>query len=187
MLLAIVALCSGAVNAAEGTRHEGLYVGAALGRTSFDAKTPGLPTVASDEVAAGAKLYGGWRLGEHLGVEAGYVRFGSLAESVTVDGRTVEQAAKGRSLYAALTGRMPMTEKIVLTGKAGISFGKVSGTDVLPASAHLIGSRRSFMYGVGAEYRLSPQVALTADFDHFGKLSEGARANLLSAGVRYSF
>lgn len=187
VLLGIVALCSNAVNAAEGSRNEGPYLGASLGRTSFSARTSGVSTVSSDEVALAGKLYGGWRLGEHVGVEAGYVRFGSLAESVAVDGSTVEQGATGRSLYAALTGRMPVTPAVALTGKAGISFGKVSGTDVLPASAQLVGSRRSFMYGVGAEYQLSPQVALTADFEHFGKLSERARANLLSAGVRYSF
>jgi OmpA-OmpF porin, OOP family len=184
--MVIVALSAAHVNAADRTRDEGPYVGAALGRSSFSAKT-GLPTTASDEVAVGGKLYGGYRFNGHFGVEAGYVRFGSLAQSVTLGGSTVEQGAKGRSLYVAATGRMPVAQHIALLGKAGVSFGKVSGADVLPASAQLVGSRRSLMAGIGAEYQLSPQVALTVDFDHFGKLSDRARANLLSAGVRYSF
>lgn len=187
VLLAIVAACSTGVNAAEDNHTDGPYIGGSLGRTSFSARTPGLPTVASDEVALAGKVYGGWHLNEHFGVEAGYVRFGSLAESVSVGGDTVEQGARGRSLYAALTGRVPLTSSLALTGKAGVSFGKVSGNDVLPASAQLVGSQRSLMYGVGAEYRLSPQIALTADFEHFGKLSDNARASVMSAGMRYDF
>ncbi len=33
---------------------------------------------------------------------------------------------------------------------------------------------------------ISP-IALTADFEHFGKLSDNARASVMSAGMRYDF
>jgi len=51
----------------------------------------------------------------------------------------------------------------------------------------MTGSKRSFMWGIGAEYQLTSALALTADFDHFGQVSEKVRANLFSAGVRYRF
>jgi OmpA-OmpF porin, OOP family len=184
---AIVVLCSASVNAAERATIEGPYVGGSLGRTSFSAKEIGLPKTGSDEIAMSGKAYGGYQLTDRFGVEAGYVRLGSLSETVSVGNTPVEQTAKGRSLYVAGTGRMPISDKIALTGKAGISFGKVSGTNALPAANDITGSRRSFMYGLGGEYRVSQHVALTADFDHFGKVSDKVRANMFSVGARYTF
>jgi OmpA-OmpF porin, OOP family len=185
--LAILTLSAAHVNAAETTPTSGVYAGASLGRTSFSADSSGLPVGGRDDTALAGKLYLGYRLGEYFGVEAGYARLGSLAQTVSFGNAEVTQTAKGRSLYTAVTGRMPVAPQVALTGKAGLSFGKVSGANVLPVSADLTGSRRSFMFGVGAEYQMSPQIALVADFDHFGKLSDKARANLLSAGMRYSF
>lgn len=186
-LLGIVALSSTSVNAAAGGPAAGPYLGAALGRTSFSAGDLGLPRTGSDEVAVAGKLYGGWQIDPRFGVEAGYVRLGALSETLDVAGTDLRQGAKARSLYVAATGRLPVGEAVALTGKAGVSFGRVSGSSVLPASADLTGSRRSFMFGVGAEYSLSPQVALTADFDHLGKVSDKVRANLVSVGMRYRF
>jgi OOP family OmpA-OmpF porin len=187
LVLGMLALSSGGVNAADASAQPGPYVGASLGRGSFNARDPGLPKVASDETSLAGKVYGGYRLSDRLGVEAGYARLGSVHETLSVGGTAVEQGASGRSLYVAATGRLPIAQDLALTGKAGLSFGKVTGTNLLPASADITGSRRSFMYGIGAEYQLSSRVALTADFDHFGKLSQKVSANMLSAGVRYSF
>jgi len=186
-MLGILVLSSASVNAAQPDHAEGPYVGGSLGRSSFSAMNLGVPTSASDEVALSGKVYAGYRFTEHVGVEAGYARLGSVSETATVGAGSVEQSARGRSLYTAVTGRMPLTQAVALTGKAGISLGKVSGTNLLPAPADMLGSKRSFMYSLGAEYQMSPQVALTADFDHFGRLSEKVRANMLSVGMRYSF
>lgn len=187
LFLSMVAISSCAVNAAEGLHLEVPYVGAALGRASFGTRNLSLPKAASDETDTAAKIYAGYRLTDHFGVEAGYVRLGSMSETFTVGGVAVEQSARARSLYLAGTGRLPVSKSVALTGKVGLSFGKVSGANVLPAGAEITGSRRSFMYGLGAEVQLSPSVALTADFDHFGKVSDKVRANMVSAGVRYSF
>jgi OmpA-OmpF porin, OOP family len=115
------------------------------------------------------------------------VRLGSAVEKLTVGSNTVAQSVDARSLYVAATSRLPLSQDFALTGKAGVSFGKVSGSNVLPAAADMTGSKRSFMWGVGAEYQLTSALALTADFDHFGQLSSKVRANLFSAGVRYRF
>lgn len=187
-LLCMLAIASPqAANADTATQETGPYVGAALGRTSFSAKGLGLPRTASDESAQASKVYGGYRFSNTVGVEAGYVRLGSLSETLTVGANPVTQTTSARSLYVAATSRLPLSTDFALTGKAGISFGRASGANLLPAASDMSGSKRSFMWGVGAEYQLTSATALTVDFDHFGPVSDKVRANLFSAGVRYRF
>ena len=187
-LLCMLAISSAwAGNTDTNTQASGPYVGAALGRTSFSAKNLGLPKTGSDESAQASKVYGGYRFSDRLGVEAGYVRLGTAVETLTVGNNAVAQAVKARSLYVAATSRLPLSSDFALTGKAGVSFGKASGTNVLPVAADMTGSKRSFMWGIGAEYQLTNAIALTADFDHFGQVSNKMRANLFSVGARYRF
>lgn len=186
-LLCLLAVSSAWAGNAGSAQETGPYVGAALGRTSFSAKSLGLPKTGSDESAQASKVYGGYRFSDKLGVEAGYVRLGSAVETLTVGTNTVSQGVTARSLYVAASSRLPLSTDFALTGKAGVSFGKASGTNLLPAASDLTGSKRSFMWGIGAEYQLTSALALTADFDHFGQVSNKMRANLFSAGVRYRF
>lgn len=186
-LLSMLAVsCAWAANP-DTTQATGPYVGAAIGRTSFSAKNLGLPRTGRDESAQASKVYGGYRFSDMVGVEAGYVRLGSTVQTLTVGANAVAQGVTARSLYVAATSRLPLTTDFALTGKAGISFGKASGANLLPASSDMTGAKRSFMWGIGAEYQLTDALALTADFDHFGQVSSKVRANLFSAGVRYRF
>jgi OOP family OmpA-OmpF porin len=187
LLISMLAVSSAWADTSDKSQEARAYVGAAIGRTSFSTKGLGLPKVGSDESAQASKVYGGYRFSDRLGVEGGYVRLGSALEKLTVGSNTVAQSVDARSLYVAATSRLTLSQDFALTGKAGVSFGKVSGTNVLAATADMIGSKRSFMWGVGAEYQLTSALALTADFDHFGQLSSKVRANLFSAGVRYRF
>ncbi len=186
-LLCMLAAASAWAGNTEAPQESGPYLGAALGRTSFSAKNLGLPKTSSDESAQASKVYGGYRFSNLVGVEGGYVRLGNAVETLTVGNNAVSQTVSARSLYVAATSRLPLSDAFALTGKAGVSFGKASGTNLLPASADMTGSKRSFMWGIGAEYQLTNALALTADFDHFGQVSEKVRANLFSAGVRYRF
>ncbi len=186
-LLSMLAISSAWAANMDTTQATGPYVGAALGRTSFSTKNLGVPKTGSDESAQASKVYGGYRFSNLVGVEAGYVRLGSAVETLTVGNNTVSQGVTARSLYVAATSRLPLSTDFALTGKAGISFGKASGANLLPASTDMTGSTRAFMWGVGAEYQLTDALALTADFDHFGQVSSKVRANLFSAGVRYRF
>ena len=68
-----------------------------------------------------------------------------------------------------------------------MSFGKVSGTNLLPESDKLMGSSRSLLFGVGAEYKPMPNVALTVNYDSYGKLSNNVKANSLVFGAHFWF
>jgi OmpA-OmpF porin, OOP family len=186
-VIALVLSAAGGAHAATADDITGPYVGAALGRSTFDTKGLGSPKLGSDERDRALKIYGGYQLNEYIGVQGGYVRLGKLEDRFSVGGASVAQSVSGRSLYLAGTGRLPLGDSFALTGKAGLSFGKATGTNVLPAADSLIGSKRSLMLGAGAEYRFNRDFALTVDYERYGKLSNKLSANALFVGARLSF
>ena len=48
-------------------------------------------------------------------------------------------------------------------------------------------SATGLMAGFGGEYGVTRNIALTADIDYFGKLSQQAKGGLLSVSLRVSF
>ena len=173
---------------AAGPAHDtGPYAGVAGGRSNFSLPSTTPAAISKDESGALFKVYGGYRLTDNFGLEEGYARLGSFHQSVSLAGVPVRQNGSGRSLYGALTARARLGESFALNGRVGLSSGKVSGTNVLPAGQNLIGAKRSAMIGVGAEYRVSPNFSITADLDHYGKLSKNVKASAIMVGLKVSF
>lgn len=164
----------------------GPYAGIELARAHFGISSA-LPSTARDSQATGGRLYGGYRFTPNFGLEAGYAGLGSLSETVTVGGGAVTQDAKARSLYAAGTAQMPLTDALALRGKLGVSRGKVWGANQLPAANSLIGSSTSLMGGLGLDYRLNRDITLTADYSHYGHVSDKVRASSVGIGAKLAF
>jgi OmpA-OmpF porin, OOP family len=182
-----VAMASAGAQAAKADDVSGPYVGAAAGGSSFGTQGVSAPKIGSDESDRAFKVYGGYQINELFGVQAGYVRLGKLQDRFGTGSTTVAQAVSGRSLYVVGTGRLPLGDAFALTGKAGLSFGKTSGTNLLPAADSLLGAKRSLMLGVGAEVRFNRDVAVTVDYERYGKLSNKVKADALFVGGRFSF
>ena len=67
-----------------------------------------------------------------------------------------------------------------------MSAGNVSGTNLLPDANNLMGSKNSVLLGLGAEYRPRPNIALTVNYDSYGKLSNNVKANALLFGLHFT-
>ncbi len=132
------------------------------------------------------KVFGGYRFTENVGIEAGYAALGSFSESVTVGGASATQDGKARSIFGAATGRLPLSDSFALHGRLGLSAGKVRGTNVLPAGDDPTGSKTSVLFGLGAEYRPRPNIALTLNADSYGKLSNKVKASALVVGLHFT-
>ena len=81
-----------------------------------------------------------------------------------------------------------MGQSFALTGKVGVSFGKV--TDASPSTAatnSLLGSKTSLLVGTGAEYVLNHNVAFSVELESYGKISNQVKANSLTVGTRFAF
>ena len=184
-VLSLLSTLSLAAQAAPNDGLTGAYARVEVGRSNFGLSST-LPQAGSDDHGQAVKVFGGYRFSENLGVEAGYAALGSFSESVTVGGASVKQDGKARSIFGAATGRLPLGESFALHGRLGLSSGKVSGTNLLPASDNLMGSKTSVLFGVGAEYRPKPNVALTVNYDHYGKLSNNVKASTLVVGLHFT-
>ena len=185
-LLTLLSTLTLAAQAAPNDGIVGPYARVEVGRSNFGLSSA-LPQTASDKHGQAAKLFGGYRFDENLGFEAGYAALGSFSESVTLGGASVKQDGKARSIFAVATGRLALGESFAVHGRLGLSSGKVSGTNGLPAANSLMGSKSSVLFGVGAEYRPRPNVALTLNYDSYGKLSYKVTANALVVGVHFTF
>ncbi|GER16283.1 porin family protein [Variovorax boronicumulans] len=176
-------------------KDTGLYVGGAIGRSSYSlssSKNAPVPVPwggkKADKSGTSYKLYGGYRLTEHFGVEAGYARLGSVSQWSSAYGGSRLQTGTGQVFYAAATARMPLGDAFALNGRLGVARGRISGDNKwAPAHQRISGSGTGLMVGVGAEYRMTQNLAITADYDYFGKLSKQAKGGMFTVGLKASF
>ncbi len=183
--LAILSTATAAALAAPNDGIVGSYLRVEGGRSNFGVSTTG-PRDGSNDHAQAAKLFGGYRFNENFGVELGYAALGSFSESVVVGGAVVRQDGKASSLFGAATGRLPLNESFALHGRLGLSSGKVRGTDLMPQGDTLTGGKTSMLFGLGVEYRPKSNIALTLNYDSYGKLSNKVKANALVFGFHFT-
>ena len=164
--------------------YVGVSFGAAYGNREIDDSNS-----SNDEgIGRGTKIYGGYQLTENFGVQAGYVQMNKLNRNTGSGATLVEQTATGQSTYVAGTARLPLGESFALTGKVGVSFGRV--TDVRPstvATNSLRGSKTSLLVGTGAEYVLNRNVLFSVEMESYGKISNQVKGNTLTVGTRFTF
>jgi OmpA-OmpF porin, OOP family len=166
----------------------GPYIGAAFG-VAFGNREIDDSNSSNDEgLGRSAKIFGGYQLTENFGAQVGYARMRDLNQNTGIGATLVNQTATGHSTYLAGTARLPLGESFALTGKVGVSFGKV--TDASPSTAatnSLLGSKTSLLFGTGAEYVLNHNVSFSVELESYGKISEQVKGNTLTLGSRFTF
>jgi OmpA-OmpF porin, OOP family len=166
----------------------GPYIGAALGAAFGNREIDDSKSSNDEHLGRSAKIYGGYQLTENFGVQVGYVRLHELNQNSGFGATLVTQTATGHSTYVAGTARLPLGQSFALTGKLGVSFGKV--TDASPSTAAtnlLLGSKTSLLVGTGAEYVLNHNVAFSVELESYGKISNQVKGNSLTVGTRFTF
>lgn len=166
----------------------GPYVGAAFGPAFGNREIDDSNSRNDEDIGRGAKIYVGYQLNQNFGVQAGYVRFRELNQNTGAGATRVDQSASGRSAYAAGTARLPLGESFALTGKLGLSFGKVTAVSPNTAATQsLLGSKTSLLVGTGAEYVLNQNVSFSVELESYGKISNQVKGNTLTVGSRFTF
>lgn len=185
LALAILGVLSSPAQATPNDGIVGAYARVEVGASHFGLASTSLQ-LRSDDHGQAAKIFGGYRFDAGVGIEAGYAALGSFSEPVMVGGAISQQELKGRSVFAAATGRWTVGESFALHGRLGLSRGRVFGTDRLPPADQRIGAKTSALIGLGAEYRPRSNVALTLSYDHYGKVSNEVRASTLLFGLHFT-
>jgi OmpA-OmpF porin, OOP family len=181
---------------------DGPYIGLGLGATDFSLKKEdftGATATSStlDQRGTGFKLFGGYRLGDHLAVEAQFASLGEASiryrNAAGAAGLLGTETYKVSVLSVAAVGVLPLGEDITLFAKAGPSFSssesvfnnRVLGTNSKSSNAGLL-------VGVGASYSLTANLSLRAELENYSRIGDVKKAGrstvtLLSAGLSYRF
>lgn len=168
----LLAFCPGFAGAASE-----LYGGVGGGFSLLDVKDPPLliedTAIVLQEFSGSdftARAFAGFRYGRFVGIEAGYVDFGTVNDDVgalTQFGETrTTVGAKVDAWEAFLVGHYPLNQDLTLLGRLGFA-----GWDY---EQELAGGEFDFKddgtdlaYGLGVRYRAGPRVGLRLDLTYY--------------------
>ncbi len=161
--------------------HAGGYAGVGFGNSSIDIESTPY-TVDKEDSDTAFSVFGGVDLNRNFAVEAGYVNLGEFSRSdASNDGVFAEslvQSVEGTAFYAALVGKLPVSDAVDLYAKGGLARWDVdlaatyTITDIATGasgtgSGSMSESGTDPMFGVGASFSASDTLAIRAEFTRF--------------------
>lgn len=199
-----IALCCVAGSAA--AADQGWYLGGALGQATShydggDAAKLGYNSGAPiDNDDLGAKVYGGYQLNAHWALEAAYVNLGRAKFSGIAGSAEAKDKIGAEGVSLSLLGKMPLTQDFSLFGKVG-AFAANTKYECVQNCSGIQNNDKDGVYttfGVGAQYDVSPRLALRAEYERFNGLKSAAifsgstnefksDYDLFTLGVQYQF
>lgn len=182
----IFALITGAA-AMSAAQAQSPYVGVGVASSDHSYKIGGATSVDGDGWKPSLKVFGGVDINPMWAVEAGYTDlrkadFNYHIGATGVGAGTVD----GSRSYIAAKATVPMNEQLSFYGKLGAGYQKTKYS-----SSTGLGYKDSdtgVYAGLGAQYKLSQQVALTLEYERYGKKNDlGAKPDAVTVGARYNF
>lgn len=156
------------------------YVGLSLGQATYDLNcVGGFSCDDTDEIAG--KLYTGGKINRMLGLELAYVYLGKADAN---GGSTEAQLAN-----LSLVGNIPIGERFNVYGKVGTFYGWTDVDATAPGAASGEENDFGWSYGLGVQYDIARNWAVTGDWDHY-RVDFTDRADdvqMWSVGVLYKF
>ena len=188
LIVALIATTAavGAAQAQTTQTQPRAYVGVGIATADHvNSSTGGLTNFDSDGYKASGKIFGGYEFDQNWGVEAGYTDFRNSDFNYTANGVNGSGHTKGNSYYVAGKYNYPVNEQFSVYGKLGLQH---SERKLETAALNLKNTDTGAYGAVGVQYNLNQQVALTAEYERYGKSKDfGAKADVWTVGARYSF
>lgn len=149
------------------------YIGLGLGSSSisgYDQTVLGAKFSGGDTTKTSFKILGGYNYTPNWGVEVQYTALGKRAISVTptLPGTINTNSLDFSQLGLYGTGTLPVNGSFSLFGKLGLSANSGKATDTGGGSDSETNTSLSF--GVGASYKLTPNLTVRAEYEDFGKV-----------------
>ena len=163
------------------------YIGIGVATADHDYDIGGISNVDSDGYKASAKVFGGVDLDPMWGVEAGYTDFRSSDFTYSQGGVPGRGSSDGYGIYLAGKGRWPIHQQAEVFGKLGIAYSKRELDSSTPLA---VGDDNDtgIYAGVGLQWNINPQWALTAEYERYGKSKDiGAKADVWTVAARFNF
>ena len=158
----------------------GFYLGASIGNATLNEDFDGLDV---DDNSTALRIIAGWSLNDYFSVEAGYHDFGDFEQAFDDAGgqSTVKLSANG-FIFGA-TGRVPVSERFALTGRAGMFFW--NGSAEINNVSQATPEDSNLYFGAGVSFEASKKLQLTVDWTRYEL--ESAASGVFSVGLQYQF
>lgn len=169
--------------------QQGVYAGLAVGTSKTSLTGSSGQRVEPDNDPIRLKGYAGYALSEHFAIEGGVAgATGKYRFDKAEFGAAADPQARMHAVYAALRGKVAVSESVDLFAKLGVAHNsfKLEGTGAGDVDLSAVKP----MAGVGVAYRLTDKLALTAEFEHYGRVREGKRSfaqRSAQAGIQFGF
>ena len=164
----------------------GPYVGVGVATADHTA-VPGTTNSSADGYKASGKVFGGYDIDQTWGVEAGYTDVRKSNYNYTLNNLPGHAESDGNSFYVAGKATAPINDQFSVFGKLGAARNKSTLSSATPAF-NRSDSKTEVYAGVGLQYNINQKVALTAEYERYGKSKDfGAKADVLTVGAKYAF
>jgi OOP family OmpA-OmpF porin len=173
--------------AAPALAEDGIYIGGSFGQTSLKIDDLELDADAFNYSASDTsyKIFAGYRFMGFLAVEASYIDFGSLSDSVGSDTDSVELETDLTGFDAVAMGMLPLGIADVFVKAGFVSW----SSDIRAAYGEIIDldsdSGTDLVYGLGAQVRFGG-LAVRAELEYFD-VADADSLYLLSVGASFTF
>jgi len=174
-MVIVGALASGAALA-----DNGWYVGGSIGQAYIDER---VDTIQLEADSTTFRIFGGYAFGDHIALEASYLDLGTFRDTVDVGGVPVNVSADADGFSIAGVGRLPLSERWSLRGKAGLFFWDGQST-VNGITENDPGDQNAFV-GAGLGYDLSEKAGLFLDVEYYDL--DGVEPLLATVGFSFRF
>ena len=172
------------------------YAGIAIGQAKVDTLDCDLDiSCSSDDSDTSLKVYGGYQFNANGAVEFGYVDLGEA----TINGTdsflgTTAASFETDGFNVALTGFLPVSNNIAVTGKFGLFFWNLDvglNTSFLGSSS-LSEDGSDLMYGIGVQFGVTEQIAVRAEWERYNDIGNEnttgeSDIDLLAANLVFKF
>ena len=194
-ILAIVSLAFGAPawsqQAAMGMDMQP-YVGGSVGVAKWselDDSCNDIDDVDCSTTSFAAKAFGGVDLNPYLGVEAGFAYLGDVGVAGTDEGEAFKFDYEPTSLYAALMGKIPISDSGSLFAKLGVQRWKVdvSGEDIDGSSVKGSVKGTDLLLGLGYRHVLANGLGIRVEWERFTLGDFDEDIDFFSVGVEVRF